>query len=238
MTAMNCTEPDLITETDLQAYADGEDLPIVAAHLESCPACRERVVAYGQLVTGLQSLLWRQQCPPAEMLREYHADYLSTEQQRQIAAHVILCPYCAKELREFTIPVSEEATHESLWTRADKALAQVGLMVAQLVTPVDNLRPALRGETREVLLFEAGDTAVSLNVEPIDNGRFTLHGQILSTSPLTGQARLTAVNQSPQECALSPTGTFVLSDLFPDQYQLTITLPAQQIVLPALSIEV
>jgi len=180
----------------------------------------------------------RQDCPPVEMLRDFHAGFLPVEQKRQLAEHVADCSYCQTELAEFVASRPEEVGGDSLWEQAEKALAQVGLMVAQLVTPVDNLRPALRGETREVLLFEAGDTAVSLNVEPVDNGRFMLHGQVLSTSPLTGQVRLTAVNQSPQDCVLSPTGTFILDGLSPDQYQLTITLPDQQIVLPALSIEV
>ena len=33
MTKNNCTNPNLVTEAELQAYAQGEELPAVAAHL-------------------------------------------------------------------------------------------------------------------------------------------------------------------------------------------------------------
>ena len=163
---------------------------------------------------------------------------MQREQYEQIAEHVAVCPHCQTELHEFATPLKEEVSDDSAWARAGQMLTQVGLIVAQLVTPMDNLRPVLRGETREVLLFEAGETAVSLNVEPTENGRFTLHGQVLAPQILTGRARLTAVNQLAQESALLSTGTFTLVGILPDHYQLSITLPEQQIILPALSIEV
>jgi hypothetical protein len=49
--------------------------------------------------------------------------------------------------------------------------------------------------------------------------------------------RLTAANQPAQECSLSSTGTFSLTGIPPDHYQLAISLTGQQILLPALLIE-
>jgi hypothetical protein len=237
MVQFQCTTPDLVTEADLQIYAQGADLSVIAAHLESCAVCREKVTFYRQRDSGLQSVLWRQTCPSAETLRDYHAGYVSQTQQTQLEAHVAVCPHCQAELREFAAGLRTDEADTSLWSKAESFLSQVGLMVAQLVTPIHSLRPALRGEMREVLLFEAGNTAVSLNVETIENNRFTLHGQVLAEQTPTGRVRLTAVNQPTQEYPLSSTGTFSLIGIPPDQYQLTISLAGQQILLPALLIE-
>lgn len=236
MIKRNCISPDLVTEDDLQAYAQGEILPEIAAHVADCLVCQEKVITYRQLYSNVQSFLWRQDCPPVEILQDFQAGYLA-EKKNSIEAHIAVCPHCQAELSEFT-PLKDEEDDKSVRVLVEQLLSNVRLVIGQLVQPVDGLRPALRGETREVLLFEAGETAVSLNVEPTENNCFTLHGQLLTTQAFTGKARLTTPYQPALESTLSPTGTFSLSSIPSGHYQLTITLPEQQIVLPALSIEV
>jgi hypothetical protein len=100
----------------------------------------------------------------------------------------------------------------------------------------------LRGETQEVLLFDAEGIALSVNLEQEDTGAYTLYGQVLSEATVPaagGYARLTghtedaAAIQSP----LDANRSFALSDLRPGLYQLLIHLPDQTIIVPTLSLK-
>jgi hypothetical protein len=101
--------------------------------------------------------------------------------------------------------------------------------------------PALRGETREVLLFEADGFALSLNLEQESTGRYALFGQILSPEPTdvaAGYVRLTAQagDIEPIQTDVGANGGFALPDLCPAVYQLVISLPNQRIVVPTLAL--
>jgi hypothetical protein len=101
--------------------------------------------------------------------------------------------------------------------------------------------PVLRGETREVLLFEAGPIPLSLNLEQEETGNYTLFGQVLSPErPVASDsyARVTGQDSEtlPAEAPLDENGGFAIPDLPPGTYTLMVDLSTQRIVVPVLAL--
>ena len=206
MKERDCTDPTAIKDWELIAYTDGEELEHVAEHLEHCPACRARLRDYTTIEDELKQLLHRPgmasipDCPSVDTLRDHYWGHLSVDEHQRIDAHLETCPHCAAELANLDqfIGSKQQEPSSTLLDRAREAAKRARLIVAQLVSPSPRPVPALRGETREVLLFEAEDVALSLNMEQETTGRYTLFGQVLSAEPTSyagGDVRLIAQDQ-------------------------------------------
>jgi hypothetical protein len=118
----------------------------------------------------------------------------------------------------------------------------LGLVVARLVSPVPRPELALRGDTQEVLLFEAADFGLSVHLEQGSTGTYTLFGQVLLpevTAPAGGHARLTPreENAAAIQASIDANGSFALTDLRPGIYQLIASWPDRRIVVPTLALE-
>jgi len=253
-----CVDPGAIQDWELEAYADGDVSPHVVEHLSRCPACRAWLAEALSLEGRLRQALYRFDCPSPDTLRDYYWGYLAAEQQRQVEHHLDRCPHCTAELAELTEFVTAERTESSdaLLSRARQAAAQLRLVVARIVSParrpVLDLRGdpalALRSETRDVLLFSAGDTALSVNLEQETTGAYTLFGQVLSPPAALSpgdRVRLTAYRgtKEPQEIAtpvqvlLNANGGFALPNLRSGVYQLVVCLSDRRIVVPTLRLK-
>ncbi|MBN1139791.1 MAG: hypothetical protein JXM73_24685 [Anaerolineae bacterium] len=198
---LNCIDPGAIQAWELDAYADGQNLPHVAAHLAQCPACRARLEADRAFEARVQDALYRFDCPSPDLLRAYSWGDLPAGQQKQLQGHLAQCPRCADELAEITKAlypadtrrsvdesVGWRASASTLLARAGQAAAQAGVAIAQLVSrlssgpPAPRLVPVWRGQAGETLLFEADEVAVSINLEQDRTGAYALSGQVLSAS--------------------------------------------------------
>jgi hypothetical protein len=244
MKERHCIDPDAIQDWELVAYADGEELERVSEHVGRCPACRARLREYATIEQELQQLLFGSDCPSPDTLRDHHLGYLSTEERQHVEAHLETCPHCAAELADLAqfAALEEEVRSSTLLDRAHQVAEQVRLTVAQLMSPAPLPLPALRGETREVLLFEADGVALSLNLEQETTGRYTLFGQILSSDPIgftEGQIRLRAQegDMEPIQADIDTNGGFALPELRPGIYQLSVDLPDRRIVVPTLALK-
>ena len=244
MKESSCINPEAIQDWELNAYADGEAPSHVAEHLERCPACRAKLRERVAFERRLRACLYRFDCPSPDLLRDYHWGYLSADEHRRIETHLDACPHCATELANLAefVTVEQDQPSSTLLARARQAAEQVRLVVAQLISPGLSPVPALRGKTREVLLFDAEGVALSVNLEQEDTGAYTLFGQILSSEPIVppgGYARLTASQGSAHRvrALLDANGGFALSDLRPGTYQLTVFLPERLIVVPILALK-
>jgi anti-sigma factor RsiW len=238
-----CLDPGEVQDWELEAYADGEVYPHVERHLRECSACRIWLAERMLLDCHLHRALYRFDCPSPDLLRDYHWGHLAGDERRQVEDHLDACPHCTAELAELAEFVASEGAQPSstLLARARQAAAELRLVVAQLVAPGLSPVPALRGRTREVLLFDAEGTALSVNLEQEDSGAYNLLGQILSpepAAPLTGYARLTAREEGvvPVEVPLGANGVFTLPNVRPGVYQLVVRLPEQRIVVPILAL--
>ncbi len=244
MEERDCIDPAAVEDWELIAYAEGEKLEHVAEHLRRCPACRARLRDYTTLEDKLKQLLYRYDCPSVDALREHYWGHLSTDKQRQIKMHLQTCPHCAAELANLDqfIDSEEEEPSTTLLDGARELAKRTRLIMAQLVSPSPHPVPALRGETREVLLFEADGLALSLNLEQEMTGKYTLFGQILSPEPTTlteGRIRLKAQERDmePIEADIDANGGFAVPELRPGIYYLLVQLPDRRIVVPTLMLK-
>ncbi len=243
MKELKCIEPGAVQDWELEAYVSGEASPRFLEHVKRCPACLARLRKRVVLEHQLRRTLYRFDCPPPDLLRDYECGYAAADEQRRLEAHLETCPHCAAELADLAESVEVEFISRSseLVARAERAAARMGLIVARLISPAPRPVLALRGETREVLLFEAGDMALSVNLEQEENGAYTLFGQVLSPQPIAatdGYARLTAREEkiAPVEAELDANGGFALCSLCPGTYQLVVSLLEQRIVVPTLTL--
>jgi anti-sigma factor RsiW len=193
---LDCIDPGAVQDWELEACADEEAPPHVVKHLERCPACRARVREHAPLERLLRQALYRFDCPSPDLLRDYHWGYLPADERRRVEAHLEACPHCAEELADLAEFVRAERAQPSqtLLDLARQAAARVHLVVAQLVSP--GLSPetalrldarsatALRGDTQEMLLFDAEGVMVSVNLEQEETGAYTLFGQVLLPGPV------------------------------------------------------
>lgn len=242
-----CVDPGAVQDWELEAYADGDASTHVVEHLRRCAACRFRLAENLAVDGYLQRALYRFDCPSVDLLRDYHWGYLPIEQQKQIRDHLDRCPRCAAELEELRafvptdVPGKQAESIDALLGRARQVLAQARVVVAHLLSPVPQQLPALRGDIREVLLFDAGEVALSVNLEQEATSACTVFGQVLSTQPgafSEGYARLTAYGETADgvQASLDINGAFVLANLRPGTYQLVVSLPDQRIVVPTLAL--
>jgi hypothetical protein len=197
---------------------------------------------------NMRRLLYRFDCPSPDTLRDYYWVDLPPAQHRAIDRHLAHCPHCTAELHDLISFVGAEAarTNKPVGDQPD-FIARIRVIIARLITPT--LEPfvltSLRGENNEVLLFEADELALTINVEREERGRLTLTGQVLSSarSPIDftdGTVRLSRFETEPVivTAALDQNGGFALTDLPPEDYQLAVNLHDYEVVIPRLVLSV
>ena len=96
---MECNTPGVIRDEELLAYAAGEKVrPAVEAHVASCQYCATWVAEVRGLERSLTRKLYRWDCPPNQILGEYHMGLLSSEMEKAVQAHLKKCVLCAAEV--------------------------------------------------------------------------------------------------------------------------------------------
>lgn len=243
----------------LEAYADGESMPQVAAFVQQHRADWQQWLQQNQPEQRLRRTLYRFDCPSVETIRADAWDELPAPEHEQIVAHVAICPLCANELtsvRAFiadnqpTHPAhSTPASSQPDWWQPIQALVeQMRLVVANLITPMPQLagvalRSAPAGsrlEQNTTLLFEAENTDISLTLQKERNETFALAGQIFLAEPAEIKATVRlASDHTNTEIIISDipeTGSFIVQAIPPGDYQMVIVFPHQAVVIPHLAL--
>lgn len=248
---MNCYLPPAIPDRALLAYLDGEGQPDIAAHLARCPVCAQRAAELRAGEARLRQLLYRVECPDAQVLSDFRQGYLAPAQQREVATHVARCPHCTAEL-----------------ARLDSFLADIGLpltgrdvrrvvprLVARLVdwgnTAADVLGNAMlpaspygamRGDDLAPQVYQVEDIQVILEIEadPTRPGRRRLQGLVTRVDgevegTLT-QAQLTAEGRSQVTTQVDDLGNFAFGGLTLGAYSLTLAGPTLEVTVEAVTL--
>src|SRR6185503_16389461 len=148
---MNCISPPELSDRQLLEFLDGEAEPETTHHLGICQYCRNKADALARLQNGLTTRLYRITCPSPLELGEYHLRILPSPQMLVISQHVRECPHCEAEVAQL------ETFLKDLTSDVKPApLTPIRVLVARLLGGNEPaLRPALRGESKGPLIFEA-----------------------------------------------------------------------------------
>ena len=237
---------------ELEAFADGESLPHVAAfvarHAEEWAAWQQNGKAL--LFTAA---LFRFDCPTTDQLRDYLWQDLAGTQRAQIDLHMAGCPHCSAELatlRQLVLTTPSTVTQvvapqtnlaQRLQAWWQNAADNFQLAVAQLVTPTPGvaLQP-LRSDGRAtaMLLYETASVDISLMIERDGGKGHQIAGQLYTTDTVaTGSFQLWhATSATMKEGKIDENGTFHIAELTTGDYQLILRLATQTVVIPTLNL--
>ncbi|HKF38538.1 MAG TPA: hypothetical protein VKB35_16695 [Ktedonobacteraceae bacterium] len=136
---MECIEPGAIRDEELLAYLAGERVrPVVAQHLTKCQHCSSHLADYRQIENMLTIKLYRWDCPPNQVLGEYHLGLLRKDLAIAVRMHLNTCVLCAAEVRA----LSEFLADDPLLVARPQAAK-----ITVLPSALNNHRPA-RGTER------------------------------------------------------------------------------------------
>jgi len=241
---------------ELDAYADGETMPHVAAFFEQNPASQAAWLRQRKIEAPLSNALHRFDCPSPDTLRAYYWQELSKAESHRLENHLQTCPLCTAELAELQtfmqedVPSPQNSWSQNLRERVQAVADQMRLVIATLVTPnapqlaTAALRsepiPTQQGDAQTVLLFEADDTDISLLVQKEHNGLLRLAGQLFTTELTPGSSckLIPATGEGVAvQAQIDDTGNFIVNQLPPGAYQLVVLLHDKSIVVPNLTLQ-
>lgn len=226
----------LLEDWELDRVADGEGTPEMQRTLAASPTDQKRLQEIRQEEKILRQALFRADCPSTLTLGEWQFGMVASEQAYLIQSHVAGCPHCGAEVADIqsamNAPVA--ATPEKvpvlrrLIMKLESLLDEVAGTTA--ASPV-----ALRGETWSGL-YTSGDYMISLTKRRAKSG-YLLQGSVIMPEPMAkGQAQLTlkqneaVIVKSP----LSAAATFSFDQIQPGRYELIVTTPSSELVVPEL----
>ena len=177
---MDCNQP--LSDDQITAALDNELDELAQEHLNGCPACQARLESARRFESRLKQRLYRFECLPPNLLRDYAMDLLDSGQVSRVDAHLGNCPLCRNEvadLRAF-LEVDELEIAESP-AQPESSLLDIFKRFGDLIPRPASARPAsvLRGVGREPMQFEAEDLTLFIEIEKQQNG-YAVMGQIIA----------------------------------------------------------
>ncbi|MBO0778379.1 MAG: hypothetical protein J2P37_06075 [Ktedonobacteraceae bacterium] len=192
---MECSEPGMIRDEELIAYLEGEQVrPAVKRHLARCQRCASQLATYRRQHRLLAGKLYRWDCPPNQVLGEYHLGLLDEQQAAEVRQHVGACALCAAEvaglvafLAQDSMPVTHSPTSNHHAMRdIRQVLDQMGEQVAGGVNRIiatllpsprlSHVRDAAQHVSSWPRRYGAGEIHLSLQVERGRNDELRLIG--------------------------------------------------------------
>lgn len=231
----NNSAPQFSDET-LLAYLDQEIDTETAAQIEASPADRRRAQELYQLQNSLTARMYRFNCPEPEVLGEYHLGMLAARQEWSVARHLEDCPHCTRELAELAEFLQEEAGPVA------SPLEGLRVLVARLISGMSGPGMpapafALRGED-STRVYDAGEAQLVLDVQD-DNthpGSKVLVGLITGMDAEGFQVEIRRGGEQVALATIDELGNFLIEDLSPGGYALTVQGQEVAIHIPALQI--
>lgn len=221
----NCKIPPELDDQQLLAYLDNPDAnQDTARHLEQCPHCRQKAGAFETFQKRLGARLYRSTCPSTMELGEYHFRMLSPNQTLIVAQHLRECPHCAKEISVLKGFLDESSV------RPD-SLKPIKNLFARLVSGTPGTGsiqafPALRGQVKELPIFEAEGIMITMDIQASPNGQVSILGQVAADDQDRWTGATVELDQAyvtPLVTSLDDLGAFTFEALYPVSVQITVT---------------
>lgn len=231
----NCAFPPELDDKQLFVYLDGEADRETATHLERCTYCRERAASLDRLQKRLTTRLYRMTCPSPIELGEYHLRTLPAPQMLVVGQHLRECPHCAREVSQL-----EDFLSDLEPMPRDSVRGKAQFLIARLVGgPAERRQkeesgfapvvPALRGEAKGPITFEADGIVIVLDLQPADGGKVNILGQVAADDQeqwAGAVVKMLQVDMPELIGYLDDLGAFAFEELRPGSIQLQITSPS------------
>lgn len=226
---MKCITSPTLDSVEIAMYIEGEADEAVVAHIKECPYCSERARQWTLLQNRLKKQSYRITCPTPMELGDYHLGFLSDTQKLVVAQHVRECLLCRQEVAILEDFLSNLAPGSNL-------LGAGKVLIARLMgTPAENgLAPALRGEAKGPLTFEADGIVIVLDIQPTKEGKASIFGQVAADDQdqWTGAiVELRKDDQLQDSTEIDDLGTFQYTDVIPGGQELRIWPQAGPVVI-------
>ena len=194
---MNCISSPALDDTQILSFIEGEADDAVVAHIKECPYCSEKARRWASLQNRLKKRSYRVTCPNPIELGDYHMGLLSDSQKLAVAQHVRECPLCRQEVAILEDFLTSQAPESSLLGAAKVLIAR--LMSGQSES---GLAPALRGEAKGPLTYEADGLVIVLDIQPANDEKVDILGQVAADDQDRWTGALVELRQANQlECS-------------------------------------
>jgi hypothetical protein len=234
-----CRRPPSPSEIDLIAVVDGEAEEAVIAHLRDCPHCAQRARDFDELQQLLRQRLYRILCPSSDDLLAYRQGWLDEQRTSDLRVHLRDCPHCGSELR-----LLDEAAGAPPWpppiSRLRRLIATALPIQRQPLAIYGGLRGAGDGGQ---YAYRAEHLELTLDVQHVAGrpGRVVLVGMLFDEEAPPGEmqpatASLLEGDFVVSSATLDELGNFVLDDITPGDYSLSLRLPELEVVVEALTL--
>jgi hypothetical protein len=199
---MNCISSPALDDIEITKYVDGEADETVIAHIKECPFCREKASRRTLTQNRLKKQLYRVDCPSPMELGDYHLRLLPASQMLMVAQHVQGCPLCRREVAELEDFLKDSVAKVGLSGRAKMLFAGLtGGPTASGAREQNGLAPAvsgLRGKAEGPLTFGADGIVIVLDIEPSDQGKAKILGQVAAADQDQWTGALAELSQGHQ----------------------------------------
>jgi hypothetical protein len=232
--------PPPLTDDQISDALDGLADADVHAHLDSCPACAARLVEARRLEVRLHADLRRWDCPPPQLLADYHLGRVDAEQDRALIRHLTGCASCRAEVEELRMFLLDDEPQPgavpTFATRQPAAPAPqrrtaLGPLIASLLPRA--AASVLRGAAPTSVQAEAGDATILLDIQS-SGGQAIVQGQVVAEDQERWTGALIELRQSGALRATAPVddlGTFTLGPLPIAIVELRLSPPGGRMVV-------
>ena len=219
---MKCITSPALDDTQIVSYVEGEADDAVVAHIKKCPFCSERANRWARLQNGLRKQFYRVDCPTPVELGDYHLGLLPASQALVLAQHLRECSLCRREvteLEDFLMEVGPEVDF----------LGAVKVLISRLINQTESSYTSadviLRGETKGPLTFEADGVVIVLDIQPNNQGKVNIFGQVAADDQEHWTGALVELRQGDElqfSTVIDDLGTFQYEGIMPGSQALRI----------------
>lgn len=224
----------------LDMLLGGDGTPEMEAILASSSADQARLAELQHNEQNLISSLFRVECPTSLSLGELQLNLLDHKASNAIHAHLNLCPHCTQEVAMLaemvTQPVFQSLPSNPFAQKRDSILKRIIMSVQRLVgdmsAPSELVR--VRGKSWNGY-YEGEDYMLSLTRQQNERGS-ALEGSIFGPS-VGGYATLKEHSGITYQGAINENGAFSFDGVASGDYELIITTPQVELVVPELDFD-
>jgi len=226
-----------LEDWELDMLLGGDGTPEMEAILASSPADQAQFTQLRADERGIFESLFRIECPTSLTLGDLHLGLLDESMTQMTQQHVNLCSHCSEEFVAITTLLDEPLflTASARTFQKEKPFGFLKRIVMTLEQALGSFgsqslaAPALRGKTWNAY-YSGGDYLLSLTRQEHEQGN-ALVGSILADS-ISGQVTLTQQSGLIYEAPITESGSFAFNDVTQGAYELVITTPTAELVVP------